>query len=64
MDIQFISTSDNGINEIDAMAQAIEERNADQMIEVCDAQGNSQFITYNKFLEIFDDYGLEGLALL
>lgn len=64
MDIQFISTSDSGINEIDAMAQAIEENERGQMIEICDAQGNSQTVTYNKFLEIFDDYGLEGLALL
>lgn len=64
MDIQFISTTEATENEIETMAQAIEESDQNQLIEICDSQGNSQFVTYNKFLEIFDDYGLEGFALL
>lgn len=65
MDIQFISTSDYAESEIGIMANAIEENNKkDELIEICDVNGNSQVITYNKFLEIFDDYGLEGFALL
>ncbi len=65
MDIQFISTSDYAESEIEIMANAIEENNSkNELIEICDVNGNSQVITYNKFLEIFDDYGLEGFALL
>ena len=65
MDIQFISTSDYTESEIEIMANAIEENNSkNELIEICDVNGNSQVITYNKFLEIFDDYGLEGFALL
>lgn len=64
MDIQFISTNETEENEIEAMANAIEESEANQLIEICDSEGNSQFVTYNKFLEIFDDYGLEGFAIL
>lgn len=64
MDIQFISTNEATENEVEAMAKAIEDNDANQLIEICDIEGNSQFVTYNKFLEIFDDYGLEGFALL
>lgn len=64
MDIQFISTNEATENEVEAMAKAIEDQDANQLIEICDMEGNSQFVTYNKFLEIFDDYGLEGFALL
>lgn len=64
MDIQFISTNEKTENEIEALAKAIEENNADKLIEISDLEGNSQVFTYNKFLEIFDDYGLEGFALI
>ena len=46
------------------MAQAIENQEADKLIEISDENGNTQVFTYNKFLEIFDDYGLEGFALM
>lgn len=40
MDIQFISTTETEENEIEAMALAIEESNANQLIEICDSEGN------------------------
>lgn len=64
MDIEFISTNELTENEIETLAKSIEENDPNQLIEICDAKGNSQFVTYNKFLEIFDDYGLEGIALI
>ncbi len=64
MDIQFISTTEKEETEIEALARAIEENNANKLIEISDANGNSQVFTYNKFLEIFDDYGLEGFAMI
>ncbi|MBS6603311.1 MAG: hypothetical protein KH301_06100 [Brachyspira sp.] len=64
MDIQFISTNEKTENEIETMAQAIENQEADKLIEISDENGNTQVFTYNKFLEIFDDYGLEGFALM
>lgn len=64
MDIQFISTNEQTENEIEALAKKIEESNAGQFIEITDSDGNSQVFTYNKFLEIFDDYGLEGFAMI
>lgn len=64
MDIQFISTNEKAENEIETMAQAIENQEADKLIEISDENGNTQVFTYNKFLEIFDDYGLEGFALM
>lgn len=64
MDIQFISTQDKTESEIEALARAIEESNSNKLIEISDADGNSQVFTYNKFLEIFDDYGLEGFAMI
>lgn len=62
MDIQFISTNEQTENEIDAIANAIENAEANKLIEITDSEGNSQIFTYNKFLEIFDDYGLEGFV--
>lgn len=64
MDIQFISTNEQTETEIEALAKAIEENNANKFIEITDSDGNSQVFTYNKFLEIFDDYGLEGFAMI
>lgn len=64
MDIQFISTTEKEETEIEALARAIEENNANKLIEISDSNGNSQVFTYNKFLEIFDDYGLEGFAMI
>ena len=64
MDIQFISTTEKEETEIAALARAIEENNANKLIEISDSNGNSQVFTYNKFLEIFDDYGLEGFAMI
>ncbi|HIS37823.1 TPA: hypothetical protein IAC10_14560 [Candidatus Scatousia excrementigallinarum] len=64
MDIQFISTNEKTENEIETMAKAIEDCDANKLIEITDAEGNTQVFTYNKFLEIFDDYGLEGFALM
>lgn len=64
MDIQFISTNEKTENKIETMAQAIENQEADKLIEISDENGNTQVFTYNKFLEIFDDYGLEGFALM
>lgn len=62
MDIQFISTKEQIENEVDAIANAIENAEANKLIEITDSDGNSQVFTYNKFLEIFDDYGLEGFV--
>lgn len=62
MDIQFISTKEQTENQIDAIANAIENAEANKLIEITDSDGNSQVFTYNKFLEIFDDYGLEGFV--
>lgn len=62
MDIQFISTNEQGETQIDAIANAIENAEANKLIEITDSDGNSQVFTYNKFLEIFDDYGLEGFV--
>lgn len=64
MDIQFISTNEKTENEIETMAKAIEDCDANKLIEITDTEGNTQVFTYNKFLEIFDDYGLEGFALM
>lgn len=64
MDIQFISTTDKTENEIETLAKAIEESNANNLIEITDPDGTSQVFTYNKFLEIFDNYGLEGFAMI
>ncbi len=64
MDIQFISTNDQTETEIEAMAKKIEENNANDLIEITDPDGTSQVFTYNKFLEIFDNYGLEGFAII
>lgn len=62
MEIQFISTKEQIENEVDAIANAIENAEANKLIEITDSDGNSQVFTYNKFLEIFDDYGLEGFV--
>ncbi len=62
MDIQFISTKEQIENEVDAIANVIENAEANKLIEITDSDGNSQVFTYNKFLEIFDDYGLEGFV--
>lgn len=64
MDIQFISTNEKTENEIETMAKAIEDCDTNKLIEITDTEGNTQVFTYNKFLEIFDDYGLEGFALM
>ena len=64
MDIQFISTNEKNENEIEVMAKAIVDNDANKLIEITDADGNSQVFTYDKFLEIFDDYGLEGFAIM
>lgn len=62
MDIQFISTKELDENQIDTIANAIENAEANELIEITDSDGNAQVFTYNKFLEIFDDYGLEGFV--
>ncbi len=62
MDIKFISTTESQNNEIDRMISAVENQNKNEIIEVLDENGETQSYTYNKFLEIIDEYGLEGFV--
>lgn len=64
MDIKFISTTEreNDSNEIDQMISAVENQNKNDVIEIFDESGEAQLYTYNKFLEIIDEYGLEGFV--
>ncbi len=62
MDIKFISTAESENNEIDKMISAVENQNKNEIIEVFDENGETQSYTYNKFLEIIDEYGLEGFV--
>ncbi len=64
MDIKFISTTEreNDANEIDKMISAVENKNQNDVIEIFDENGDAQLYTYDKFLEIIDEYGLEGFA--
>ena len=64
MDIKFISTTEreNDANEIDKMISAVENKNQNDVIEIFDENGEAQLYTYDNFLEIIDEYGLEGFA--
>ena len=64
MTIQFISTNESEENEVAVMTKAFDDNEQNVLIEIWDSDGNSQYVTYNKFLEIFDDYGLEGFAFI
>ena len=58
MDIKFISTTEreNDANEIDKMISAVENKNQNDVIEIFDENGDAQLYTYDKFLEIIDEY--------
>ena len=62
MYIKFISTAESENNEIDKMVSAVENQNGNEIIEIFDESGEAQSYTYNKFLEIIDEYGLEGFV--
>ena len=44
------------------MISAVENKNQNDVIEIFDENGEAQLYTYDKFLEIIDEYGLEGFA--
>lgn len=44
-------------------AKEIDDSKFDEIVEIIDESGNEVVCTVEKFIEIFDNYGLEGFIL-
>ncbi len=55
--------SDIGKMMVLSKASDIAERDFDNVISIIDEAGQSISCTHDKFIEIFDEYGLEGFIL-